>query len=86
MGLLMNFSGQGQYKAPFEHFSFRERIASELGLEALKRRDLRYVFADWQFRCGVAMPAPQRCMCINNMRDSNARHLCAGGYDAVRPV
>ena len=50
----------------------------ELGLEALSIRDLRYVFADWQLRSGVNVPALSRYMGVNDMRELNARQLCTG--------
>lgn len=78
------FPGKDVTKPISDIFLFWKELRTELGLDALSIRDLRYVLADWQLRSGVAMPTLQRSMGVSDRRTLNARQLCAGiGHESL---
>lgn len=80
------FPGRDSDKPVSDIFLFWKELRAELGLEALSIRDLRYVFADWQLRSGMAMPTLQRCMGVTELRDLTARQRCAGARHEPVPA
>ncbi|MBD5137537.1 MAG: tyrosine-type recombinase/integrase [Lachnospiraceae bacterium] len=68
------FPGRNVSKPLSDIFLFWKELRTELGLEALSIRDLRYVFADWQLRTGVPLAVVQRSLGINDMREVN-KHM-----------
>ncbi len=73
------FPGRDKAKPISDIFLFWKGMRAELGLEDLSISDLRYVFADWQLRSGMTVPALQRRMGIADARELHARLVCAGG-------
>ncbi|WP_297047061.1 tyrosine-type recombinase/integrase [uncultured Desulfovibrio sp.] len=72
------FPGRDKTRHVSDVFLFWKEARAVLGLEDLSIRDLRYVFADWQLRSGMALPTLQRCLGITDMRELHARLLCPG--------
>lgn len=72
------FPGRDTAKPISDIFLFWKEVRAELGLEGLSIRDLRHVFADWQLRSGMTLPALQRCMGIADARNLYSRLMCLG--------
>lgn len=71
------FPGRDSSRPVSDIFLFWKELRTELGLGELSIRDLRYVFADWQLRSGMSMPALRCCLGVQNLQDLAAHQLCA---------
>ncbi len=80
------FPGRDKTRPVSDVFLFWKEARAELGLEGLSIRDLRYVFADWQLRFGIGLPALRRCMGIVDARELQARLLCPGAEHEPVPT
>lgn len=67
------FPGRDIAKPISDIFLFWKELRTELGLETLCIRDLRYIFANWQLRAGMPMSTLKRHMGVAEMRYLNAR-------------
>lgn len=80
------FPGRDKARPVSDIFLFWKEAREELGLGDLSIRDLRYVFADWQLRSGMGMPALRRCLGVNDLRDLAARQVCPGARHEPIPA
>ncbi len=80
------FPGRDKARPISDIFLYWKELRAELGLEDLSIRDLRYVFADWQLRSGMSMPALQRRMGLTDARKLNSRLLCPGAEHGPIPA
>lgn len=72
------FPGRDNAKPISDIFWFWKGLRSELGLDTLSIRDLRYIFADLQLRGGMSIHTLRRSMGVKDLRELNARLLCSG--------
>lgn len=69
------FPGRDATRPMSDIFLFWKELRAEFGLNSLRIRDLRHVFADWQLRSGMSPVAVQRCLGIADMRHASPQTL-----------